>query len=136
MRNATAHRLNAIAIGLLCIAGCSGQVTVPVEGVVTLQGTPLANADVMLAPRRANGPGPYVGKTGSDGRFQLGLQNQPGSGAAVGDYSVFISTVKSDPGEEPPAVRQKEIVPLRFRNGSEQFSVPEGGTSTVEFALQ
>ena len=107
----------------------------PVEGIVTLDGKPLTDAVVMFAPGRGNGPGPFMGKTDSAGRFVLGTRDNPHSGAAVGEYSVFIATVMSDPSELAPPVTQKEIVPDLYRNGSTKFAVPEGGTKEAKFAM-
>src|SRR5436190_17774060 len=81
-------------------AGCTGVGgTVPVEGKVTLDKKPLANATVMFAPTKANGPGPFVGTTDVQGKFKLGLLESSRVGAAVGEYSVIIATVKSDPND-------------------------------------
>src|SRR3954466_5512801 len=108
--------LLVIAIGLS--AGCGGVGgLVPVEGKVTLDNKPLENATVMLAPTKANGPGPFVGTTDSQGHFTLGQLESSRSGASVGDYSVFIATVKSDAKEASPQVK-KEIVPTEYRSGS------------------
>ena len=55
-------------------AGCRRLAeTVPVDGKVTLDKKPLANATVMFAPTKANGPGPFVGTTDDQGQFKLGL---------------------------------------------------------------
>src|SRR5436190_17304443 len=109
-------------------AGCTGVGgTVPVEGKVTLDKKPLANATVMFAPTKANGPGPFVGTTDDQGQFKLGLLESSRAGAVVGGYSVIIATVKSDPRNEKPA-GTKEIVPAEYRNGSKTYEVPPGGT--------
>jgi hypothetical protein len=131
-------QLRSAGFGLLvlaCVVGCERTQSVPAEGVVTLAGKPLADATVMLTPARGSGPGPFIGKTDAAGHFSLGLRESPGGGAAVGDYSVIIATVMSDPSDVSTAKRPKEVVPERFRNGSEKFTIPEGGTTEAKFAM-
>ena len=118
-----------------CVAGCGQVDSVPVEGTVTLKGTPLADATVMFTSTRGSGPGPYVGKTDATGRFMLGPSDRPGTGAAAGEYSVIIATVHSDPSDGAPVKAGKEIVPNQYRMGSEKFTVPEGGTKEARFAM-
>jgi hypothetical protein len=127
-----------ILVGCLtwaCAAGCGQVNSVPVEGTVTLKGKPLPNATVMLTSTRGSGPGPYVGKTDTTGRFVLGPSDKSGNGAAAGEYSVIIATITSDPNDAAPVQASKEIVPNRFRLGSEKFTVPDGGTKEVLFAM-
>jgi hypothetical protein len=115
--------------------GCTGLGgTVPVEGKVTLDKKPLANATVMFAPTKANGPGPFVGTTDDQGKFKLGLLESSRAGAAVGEYSVIIATVKSDPNENSIQAT-KEIVPAEYRNGSKKYPVPPGGTKEANFDM-
>jgi hypothetical protein len=122
-------------LALTCIVGCGSTESVPAEGIVTLGGKPLGDATVMLTPARGNGPGPFIGRTDAEGRFALGLRDSPGGGVAVGEYSVIIATVMSDASDVAPATRQKEVVPERFRNGSEKFTIPAGGTTDAKFAM-
>ena len=122
-------------VALACIAGCGPVSSVPVEGTVTLQGKPLEGATVMFTSMRGSGPGPFVAKTDESGRFALGPRDRPGAGAEVGEYSVIIATVASDPNESAPIKAPKEVVPSRFRLGSEKYSVPEGGTKEAKFAM-
>src|SRR5436190_10160291 len=104
-------------------AGCTGVGgTVPVEGKVTLDKKPVANATVMFAPTKANGPGPFVGTTDDQGQFKLGLLNSSRAGAVVGGYIVTIATVKSDPNENSIQAK-KEIVPAEYRNGSKKYEI-------------
>jgi hypothetical protein len=50
----------------------------------------------------------------------------------------MIATVLSDPNanEMTPAPTQKEIVPAAWRNGSERFTVPNGGTKDANFNIK
>jgi hypothetical protein len=124
------------AVALTSFVGCEASNRVPVEGTVTLNGSPLADATVMFAPTRANGPGPFLGTTDRDGRFVLGTIDNDRSGAAVGEYAVIIATVKSDPKEDSPAPAHEEVVPTAYRNGSRRFVVPEEGTRNISFAMK
>jgi hypothetical protein len=129
-----------MAIGLLAasLLGCGGESLVPVEGRVALDDKPLPNATVTLSPVRGTGPGPFVGKTSADGRFALGPADKEGAGAVAGEYILMIATVLSDPNanEMTPAPTQKEIVPAAWRNGSERFTVPNGGTKDANFNIK
>jgi hypothetical protein len=130
-------RFVACLLGVSTV-GCGDEGLVPVEGKVTLDGQPLANATVMFSPLKATGPGPFAGTTDAEGRFAMRNPADDRSGAAVGEYMVFITTVKSDPsgmeGAPPPA--QKEVVPDDWRNGSQRYRVPEGGTMDASFDLK
>jgi hypothetical protein len=130
-------RLVACVIGV-CTVGCGDEGLVPVEGRVTLDGQPLANATVMFSPLKATDPGPFAGTTDAEGRFAMRTPADGRSGAAVGEYMVFITTVKSDPSgmEGAPPPPQKEVVPDDWRNGSQRYSVPEGGTIDASFDLE
>jgi hypothetical protein len=126
-----------VAVGV--VAGCGGSgALVPVEGKVTLNNKPLAGASVMFSQSRPNLPGPFVGETDAEGRFQLGPSNSAGGGAAVGEYIVVITTVKQAPGgmEDSPPPTQQEVVPMKYRDGTERFAVPSGGTKDANFDLK
>jgi hypothetical protein len=120
---------------LACTAGCEQVHSVPVEGTVTLKGQPLAEATVMFTSTRGNGPGPFIAKTDASGRFALGPHDEPGAGAAAGEFSVIIATVTSDPSEAAPVKAIKEVVPHRYRLGTEKFTVPDAGTKEALFAM-
>jgi hypothetical protein len=123
--------------GLLCIAGCKSEASVPVEGKVTLNNKPLADATVVFSPSRANGPGPFIGITDHDGHFSLGSLGKEQGGAAPGTYMVMITTVKSDPNAPDTAQpTQKEIVPAAFNDGSKRFDVPPTGRKDANFDIK
>ena len=73
----------------LAAAGCGSDrpKTLRVAGVVTLDGQPLANASVMLAPEA--GGRPATGVTDKDGRFALATF-VPGDGALPGKHVVTV----------------------------------------------
>jgi hypothetical protein len=82
-------RLAAVAIGLLLVcAGCGAQRTSPVEGVVLLDGKPVAGASVQFVPQDKGRDA--TGETDKDGHFALSTF-QPRDGAVPGSYKVIIS---------------------------------------------
>jgi hypothetical protein len=88
----------ALVLSLTFFTGCSQPNpfgTVYVEGVVTLDGQPLAGADVMLHPR--NGVHVAGGLTDARGRFTVTTGGAPlGSGAQPGEYDVTFRKVRME----------------------------------------
>jgi hypothetical protein len=109
---------------------------VPVEGKVTLNNKPLADATVLLSPTQANGPGPFMGVTDQEGRYAIGPVDRAGAGAAADTYQLMITTAKPDPNNPDGPPLKKELVPPKYRDGSERFSVPEEGTDAANFDIQ
>src|SRR5689334_7118438 len=121
----------------VCVAGCdSNKSLVPVEGKVTLDSKPLADATVLLSSTRGNGPGPFVGTTDKEGRFALGPIGKAEAGAVADSYTVMITTAKPDPNSIEGASAPNEIVPLKYRDGSQRFKVPEGGSKSTDFEIK
>jgi hypothetical protein len=88
-------RTCAATLACLLLVSCSEKghpPTYPVLGTVTFEGKPVANADVMLAPRDANGK-PARGKTDAEGKFTVrtyfGPNDDP-EGAYAGEYTVTV----------------------------------------------
>lgn len=78
------------------LAGCGGaelpRLPVhPVEGQVQLKGAPLANALVVLHPKKQDPKFPFAarGQTGPDGKFQVTTYDA-NDGAPVGEYLVTV----------------------------------------------
>ncbi len=92
----------AISLAALAIlVGCRSQEgpdTMPVTGVVTQEGLPVAGAKVVFAPT-AVGLQAASGTTDLEGRFEL-TTLRAGDGAVPGSYNVGISKTK---GAEPEA---------------------------------
>jgi hypothetical protein len=88
---------------LAAIVGCrhSDLNLAPVEGVVTFDGAPLANAGVMFLPEQG---AMAVGITDAEGRFTLTTANEPG--ALIGSHRVSISK------DETIAIPQRRGFPL------------------------
>src|SRR5437016_11335642 len=80
---------------LLC-AGCAGQTTTPVEGVVLLDGKPLVGATVQFVPQEKGRDA--TGETDKSGQFVMSTF-KPRDGVLPGSYKVVISppTGSADP---------------------------------------
>ena len=80
-------------VTLLCVAGCShrGPVVQFVEGTVTLDGVPVADADVCFTPKSTEGI-PALGKTDTNGQYRLtsARGGEFGKGAVGGEYEVRV----------------------------------------------
>src|SRR5262245_42998497 len=88
---AAAHCI-ALAFALGCLVGCGGEERVkvhPVEGKLSVSGTPAANARIAFHPLgRPSNPLP-VATTDADGAFRL-TTFQAGDGAPEGEYAVTV----------------------------------------------
>src|SRR5262249_27200888 len=93
-----------VGCALVFSLGCAGEKVVPVSGLITLDGKPLANAYVTFQPIGRSGspnPGPgSSGKTDAQGRYTLQVVGRPDKGAVVGTHRVQIVAYE---GELPPA---------------------------------
>jgi hypothetical protein len=86
---------STLAAASILAAGCGKNRLHKVEGVVTLNGNPLAGATVQFVPD--DGGRPANGLTGDDGSFKLTTYNT-GDGARAGGYKVTV-TVSASPSE-------------------------------------
>src|SRR4051794_23977925 len=80
----------------LFLCGCNsappGPPLVPAEGIVTLDGKPLAGANVMLQPQgETRGDKAFYAKTDASGKFVATSADGKHKGAAVGNYKVVIN---------------------------------------------
>lgn len=87
--------MRRIPLLLAFLVGCSGSGSVPVTGVVTVKGKPIAGATVVFASISPKpGDTPAVAITADDGSFSLRTQ-RPGGDTAVGvepgEYRVTVS---------------------------------------------
>ncbi len=85
----------AAALSLLTVAatGCSGGYALaPVNGTVTIDGKPLADATVTFNPIDAGADAPSsFGRTDEAGKFSLNLVSDDSSGALVGKHKVVVA---------------------------------------------
>lgn len=133
-----------LALLLLAAGGCGKSYTLaPVSGQVTLDGKPLAGAEVALYPVGAAKDGPYAsGVTDDQGRYTLSVLLDGGStgGAVVGENRVTVSRNRLNKGTK---LRPKELtgghddVPAKYNESSTlTLSVPAGGTDKADFDLK
>ena len=97
------------ALAVTAIVGCGGGSSGPavsaVKGVVTLDGSPVADALVAFTPNDPSGIS-AVGKTGADGSFTLSATGaKPGAGTAPGSYVV---TVEKKVFPKPPNITEDD----------------------------
>jgi hypothetical protein len=151
MRAANSIASAFVLLGLSA-SGCgsAGGGLVPVEGIVTLDGKPLADIQVMfdqpeLGPKENIG---YTGRTNTEGRFTLRPTGKDETGAPPGKYRVSLTTyvdptavAKPQSGvqqttifypEAPPP--PPERVPRAYRQQS--FEVPADGTDQANFDMK
>jgi hypothetical protein len=128
-----------LVVFVATLLGCGSSLNlVPVEGTVTLNGEPLADASVTLLPTNAESPGPFTAQTDASGKFSLGRPGDEGSGAQPGRYYLMITTVgpvETDQFDQPIGPVPKEIVPAQFSSGTYRFEVPEAGTTDANWEL-
>lgn len=80
-------------------SGCGARKVVATSGVVTWEGKPLANANVVFLP---TGSGPQAtGYTDDEGKFELTTFNRK-DGAIPGQYKVVINVYSGETGGDDP----------------------------------
>ncbi len=98
------------AFAVLLLAGCQKSDTVSVTGTVTLNGTPVEQAEVMFNPKTT---GRFAtGVTDASGKFTLSTA-KPNDGALPGEYIVTLA--EHYPPDKPPALpKGGGFLPSRF----------------------
>jgi len=130
----------AIALGFLVCLGSAGcgpdrPATARVTGTVTLEGQPVAEADVNFIPTEGR---PASGRTDAEGRFSLSTF-VPGDGVLPGEHVVTVSKQVAKDGDSddpyrefidvlPPAYGSLQTSPLRA-------TVEAGGSNDLTFDL-
>jgi len=133
--------------------GCGGShfrqdlpLTVPVSGLVTLNGKPLASASVTFYPKDGTAGIESAGSTDESGHYQL-QQTRGELGTPVGEYSVTISHYVGPDGKSivmtkdspPPAdLGAVESLPEKYsslQSTTLRATVPAGG-DTINFDLK
>ncbi|MBI3463288.1 MAG: carboxypeptidase regulatory-like domain-containing protein [Planctomycetes bacterium] len=133
-----AVRLSSLAgivvLGLICGCGPGGPEIASVEGTVTMDGKPLANAAVVFIPENGR---PAGATTDSQGHYVLNFTSGR-KGAIPGKNSIRITTLR-DAGEDEngnPIPAQRETVPMKYNAASElTFEVKEGEKNVANFDL-
>lgn len=120
-------------LAVVLVIGCSkGDLPLAqVEGVVLLDGQPLANATVEFQPEEGAAKGrPSIGETGADGKYKLRFSRDQW-GAAIGRHKVLITTY-SPSGDG----RFKERVPAAYNSNTTLVRDVEGRQNWLDFDLQ
>ena len=116
-----------IAMMVLCLFGCNKSKAIKtdlVEGVITMDGSPLAGASVTFSPVSPDG-NMGVGTTDSAGLYKIQtLQGAAGAGTTPGDYTVTVSKKDAKPsgkqemseseGKMIDIMTYTEVVPQKF----------------------
>ena len=150
MRRTTHVGLGLTATLLVCLlsAGCdTGPGLAPVEGTVTLDGTPLAGAEVEFQPT-APDTRPSVGVTDASGHYELRYTMNE-KGALLGEHIVRISMSEdadlddvgggTAPTTDQGAHEEEEgagRIPARYNVDSELKETVNSGSNTIDFALE
>jgi len=100
-------------------AGCgpSRPALLPAEGLVTLDGKPLADAAVVFQPKA--GGRPASARTDASGRFKVGTYT-PRDGALPGEHTVTVVAAESTGTPDAPNVRL--ITPKRYSTNQSGLS--------------
>jgi len=105
-----------------------------VTGHVTLDGTPLADADVTFKPEDGRAS-PALGKTDAKGNYRL-RQDLEVPGVLTGKYVVRITTYQPGiPNIDPPVLTVQEKVPIRYNMRSELTRDVKLGDNVFDFPL-
>lgn len=127
---------------VLVAAGCGNGSSefeiVPVRGVVTIDGKPLANAKIIFAPE--NGPSANA-ESDSNGAFVLSSQGE-GDGAVVGHHTVTVTARGSShedmKGSPLMPVPGQSLIPAKYEDPTTsglEFEVIDGKDNSFEIQL-
>jgi hypothetical protein len=137
------RKLIAAVLLAALAGGCGSAGVATVEGTVTLDGKPLANANVNFQPVAAAGKveagvGSYA-RTDEKGHYVLKLVGDDRPGAVVGQHRVEISLLG---GAGPAAEQDKDkaspnLVPPQYnRQSTLTFEVKPGGHKDANWDLK
>lgn len=147
-----------MAVSLLCLIGCGGgpaNSRVDVSGTVTMDGAPLADAEVKFLGEKVNG----FGKTNAEGKFQLVQGVDPGTykvivskldgkkepvsaipeGMDAGQMEAAAAAAATDPRSKIKATAgPKELIPPMYSDPGAtelKFTVEAAGTTAADFKI-
>lgn len=104
---------------------------------MTLAGEPLAGAVVTFQPSLGESAAEVagsVGRTDAQGHYVLRLVDPDVPGAVIGKHIVTITTATVAEGDDAATSRGQRTAP-RWRDGSQTYMVPAGGTDRADFAV-
>lgn len=120
--------MSALALLSGCAAG--GPETGNVEGTVTLDGEPLADAEVVFQP--ADGA-PSTGTTDGSGHYSL-MFTRDKPGALIGEHKVKITTITTDSEGNP--LDEAVTVPAQYNAETVLTANVKAGDNTFNFELE
>jgi hypothetical protein len=137
-----AVRFLVLALLLLAPAGCGkGYKLASVSGRVTMDGRPLAGAEVSFTPVDGGKDVPYAsGMTDEQGNYKLSVGGSTSDGAVVGENLVRVSHDKRRGSKKVSpqdlAHGRLDEIPAKYNDQSKiTFTVPPGGSSEANFEL-
>jgi hypothetical protein len=126
---------------MFLMAGCAPErLTEYVEGVVTLDGKPLADIRVMFEPKssgsRNSGVGSY-GVTDQQGHFVLRMSNSDVKGAVPGLHTVMLSDKRAELDDDagPISVPLASRIPEKYLRSPLTYEVRLGEGKKAQFNL-
>ena len=130
---ADTNRRMMLLVALICaIVGCDkGDLPdlAPVQGIVTLDGKPLANKQVIFAPEKGR---PSLGLTDENGAYELKYTMEV-MGAIIGHHAVTITTPLPVDGN---LKGYRETVPAKYNAKSELKAEVTSGRNKLDFELK
>jgi len=131
-----------LGLAILTVGCGTGGAALPVNGIVTWDGTPLDGAAVTFYPEEKSVPTGGTARTGSDGKFVV-LGPKGERGLAPGRYKVTVSKMKGGPVTDQPVIAAvteadlKDDLPAIYSNPAKSilsYSVTGDG-KPIEIAL-
>ncbi len=119
----------------MTIAGCGSGVSdrpdlARVTGTITLDGQPLADANVTFQPAGARAS---MGTTDALGKYELTYLNDV-KGAVVGPNQVMITTARSG-ADDDPASAVAEKLPAKYHEQSTMTADVKAGSNVFDYDL-
>lgn len=140
-------------IVMLGCLGCGSSTAQYVEGKVTLDGTPLANAIVSFSPAEGSTGSAAMGRTDENGVYTLTpIVGEFGEGADPGSYLVSIAKTIGDAYdpdenftdstiskyERYPEEEAKSLIPVEYNNAMTsglKATIEKGKNLSIDFEL-
>lgn len=141
--NCHASKFLFLLLLTLTLAGCeSGAPTAKVEGIVTLDGKPLADIRVLFQPENKSSESAGIGSFGltdAEGKFTLKLSDSQSEGAVVGNHTVTLADKLSEDPKDSDAggtgTTPKSRIPLKYAKDPPKFEVKSGTTNQAKIEL-
>jgi hypothetical protein len=144
MRRALVKSTLAFTVAIV-LAGCSGSSGPQITGLVMLDGSPLADAELLFEKRDKEGVGKFGARCNAEGKFEV--PNIPGRNIAPGKYVVLITKWVDKKGKitEPAEIDQlraaglaRNIVPDKYGDAASSplsAEIKEGKNELPKFEL-